>query len=136
VASADEKLRLNLTTGASLVDMESGAVAMVAAAARVPFAVLRAICDPADRALPPAALVALDTAGRLAATRLAMSLLVNPRQVMALFGLARDATAARRALRARAMQFSPARRVPDRPVSDDPFPNDISSEEILSEGIL
>jgi adenosylhomocysteine nucleosidase len=136
VASADEKLRLNQETGASLVDMESGAVAVVAAAARVPFAVLRAICDPADRALPPAALVALDTAGRLAAARLAMAVLASPGQVMALFGLARDAAAARRALRTRAMQISPHRQVPDRLVRDDLFPDDIASEEILSEGIL
>ena len=135
VASADEKLRLNQETGASLVDMESGAVAVVAAAARVPFAVLRAICDPADRALPPAALVALDTAGRLAAARLVMSVLARPEQVMALFGLARDAAAARRALRARAMQISPARPRPDRLVPDELLPDDISSEDILSEGI-
>jgi hypothetical protein len=97
---------------------------------------LRAICDPADRALPPAALVALDTAGRLAAARLAMSVLASPGQLMALFGLARDASAARRALRARARQIAPGRSVPDRLIPDDLFPDDISSEEILSEGIL
>jgi adenosylhomocysteine nucleosidase len=136
VASADEKLRLKRETGASLVDMESGAVAMVAAAARVPFAVLRAICDPADRALPPAALVALDTAGRIAAARLAMSVLASPGQVMALFGLARDAAAARRALRARAKQISPDRSEPARPVPDDLFAADISSEEKFSEAIF
>jgi adenosylhomocysteine nucleosidase len=136
VASSDEKLRLNMETGASLVDMESGAVAMVAAAARVPFAVLRAICDPADRTLPPAALVALDTAGRVAAARLAMSVLASPGQVKALFGLARDAAAARRALRAWARRISPKRPTPERLVPDDLFPDDISSEEILSEGIL
>jgi adenosylhomocysteine nucleosidase len=136
VVSADEKLRLKHETGASLVDMESGAVALVAAAARVPFAVLRAICDPADRALPPAALVALDTAGRLAAARLAMSVLAHPGQVMALFGVARDALAARRALRARAKQISPAWPAPERLVSDRLLTADISSDDILSEGIL
>jgi adenosylhomocysteine nucleosidase len=107
IASPAEKRDLSQETGASLVDMESGAVAVVATEARVPFAVLRAICDPADRALPPAALVALDDAGRLGAARLAMSVLVNPGQLAALFGLARDAAAARRALRSRAMRIGP-----------------------------
>jgi adenosylhomocysteine nucleosidase len=107
VASADEKRHLNRETGAALVDMESGAVAAVAAEAGVPFAVLRAICDPAHRALPPAALVALDAAGRLAAAQLAMSILASPGQLGALLGLARDAAVARRALRSRAMRISP-----------------------------
>jgi adenosylhomocysteine nucleosidase len=135
VAFADEKRRLSQETGASLVDMESGAVAVVAAAARVPFAVLRAICDPADRALPPAALVALDGAGRLAAARLAMSVLASPVQVMALFGLARDAAAARRALRARAKLISPERPVADRLVPEELLADDIALEDILPEGI-
>jgi adenosylhomocysteine nucleosidase len=107
VVSADEKRHLNRETGAALVDMESGAVAAVASQSGVPFAVLRAICDPADRALPPAALVALDGAGRLAAARLAMSILANPGQLGALLGLARDAAMARKALRSRAMRISP-----------------------------
>ena len=100
-ASPAEKRRLHADTGAAVVDMESGAVAAVAEAAGVPFAVLRAICDPADRTLPPAALVALDRAGRIAWARIAMSVLVNPGQIGALAGLAREAAAARRALRSR-----------------------------------
>jgi adenosylhomocysteine nucleosidase len=107
VVSPGEKRQLNRETGASLVDMESGAVAAVAAEAGLPFAVLRAICDPADRELPPAALVALDSAGRLAAARLAMSILGSPGQMGALLGLARNAAAARRALRSRALRISP-----------------------------
>jgi adenosylhomocysteine nucleosidase len=107
VSSAAEKQHLGRETGASLVDMESGAVAAIASEAGIPFAVLRAICDPADRALPPAALVALDPKGRLTAARLAMSVLANPRQLWALMGLAWDAASARRALRSRAVLFDP-----------------------------
>lgn len=107
VASIDEKRRLNHETGAAAVDMESGALAAAALEARIPFAVVRAICDPANRALAPAALVALDTAGRLTVTRMAMSILISPRQVPSLLKLARDAAAARRALRSWVVQFSP-----------------------------
>jgi adenosylhomocysteine nucleosidase len=106
VVSIAEKRRLRRETGAAVVDMESGAVAAIAAAAGVAFAVLRAVCDPADRALPPAALVALDVAGRVAAARVAMSVLASPRQLGALCGLARDAALARRALRARALRMA------------------------------
>ena len=101
VVSSLEKQRLGSETGAAVVDMESGAVAATASALGMPFAVLRAICDPAAMALPPAALVALDTAGRIAPAPLAWSILTHPRQIGALVALARDAAAARRALSSR-----------------------------------
>jgi adenosylhomocysteine nucleosidase len=146
VVSSEEKHHLSQASGASLVDMESGAVAAGAAAAGVPFAVLRAICDPAHRTLPPAALVALDAAGRLLGARMAMSILMRPGQLAALFALARDASAARRALRARALRMSPDHSIPGRmPPESMPaagiFPEVISPdgilpEELLPEGIL
>lgn len=101
VGTAGEKQLLWQETGAAVVDRESGAVAAAAAAAGVPFAVLRAICDAADRDLPPAALVALDPAGRIALAQVARSVVTHPRQVPALVGLARNAMAARRTLRER-----------------------------------
>jgi adenosylhomocysteine nucleosidase len=101
IGSAMEKRRLGSETGAASVDMESGAVAAIASDSGVPFAVLRAICDPADRTLPPAALVALDPAGRIAPAQLAWSILSHPGQIGDLFALAWDAAAARRALRSR-----------------------------------
>jgi adenosylhomocysteine nucleosidase len=107
VVSTADKRRLSRETGAAVVDMESGAVAAIASAAGVPFAVVRAVCDPADRTLPPAALVALDGAGRMGAARMAMSVMANPGQLGALCGLARDAVMARRALRACALRLSP-----------------------------
>jgi adenosylhomocysteine nucleosidase len=95
------KRALFAATGAAAVDLESGAVARVATAHGLPFAVLRAVCDPADAALPPAALAALDGRGAIGFGRVLRSLAAQPGQIAALLALARNAAAARRALRAR-----------------------------------
>ena len=99
VAEAAEKARLFAMTGAIAIDLESGAVGRVAARHGLPFAVLRAICDPAGRTLPPAALVALDAAGAIGLLRVLASVARHPGQVPALIALGRDAAAARAALR-------------------------------------
>ncbi len=85
-------------TQAEAVDLESGAVADAARQANVPYAVLRAVCDPATRALPPAAVGALTAQGSIGLLRLVLSLIVHPRQIGALVALSRDARAARRSL--------------------------------------
>jgi len=97
--TAAEKAALHATTGADAIDLESGAVAEVAAAHGLPFAVLRAICDPAESTLPPAAIIALGDTGSIMLARVAGSLLRQPRQLPALLSLAGAAAAARRALR-------------------------------------
>jgi len=99
VTSAAAKAALFAATGAAAVDLESGAVARVAAAHGLPFTVLRAICDPAERDLPPAALIALDRHGAIGLARVLGSVLVHPGQLPALLALAADAAVARRALR-------------------------------------
>jgi adenosylhomocysteine nucleosidase len=99
VAGAAAKAALFAATGAAAVDLESGAVARVATEHGLPFAALRAICDPAERDLPPAALIALDRRGGIGLARVLWSVLVHPAQVPALLELAGDAAAARRALR-------------------------------------
>ena len=98
VASAPEKRRLWQETGAGAVDLESGAVAEVATAAALPFAVLRAICDPAGRDLPSAATGALDEQGRIAPLKMAGILARDPRQILGLVTLGQDVARARRAL--------------------------------------
>ena len=98
VADAETKRRLWEQTGASAVDTESGAVARVARRHGLPFAVLRAVCDPAERSLPPAALVALDRAGGIRILNVLASVAAAPSQIPALIQLARDAAIARRAL--------------------------------------
>ncbi len=61
--TSTEKAKLRAQSGAAAIDLESHIVAAAAARAGRPFLVLRAICDPADFALPPAASVGLDAAG-------------------------------------------------------------------------
>jgi adenosylhomocysteine nucleosidase len=97
VATRAEKARAWIETGALAVDLESAVVARAAAAAGIPFLVLRAIADPASRHLPPAALLPLAHDGRPALSRITASVLRNPGQLRGLVGLAREA---RRALAA------------------------------------
>ena len=98
VATQAAKRALFEAGGAVAVDLESGMVALVAARHGLPFAVLRAVCDPADTTLPPAALLALNPAGAIGAWRVAASVLAVPGQLPALLRLARDAARARAAL--------------------------------------
>jgi len=109
VATTAEKQRLYQTTGAAAVDLETGIVARTAASHGIPFAVLRAICDPAERALPPAALTALDARGVIGTWRVLASVAAHPGQLPALLALAADAAAARRSLVARVKQIALAR---------------------------
>ncbi|MBV8458420.1 MAG: hypothetical protein JO122_17600 [Acetobacteraceae bacterium] len=98
IATAQAKQHLHVETGCAAVDMESGAVAEAATAAAIPFAVLRAICDPAERTVPPAALIALDARGVINLRRIAISVARDPTQIPSLLALARDGTRARRTL--------------------------------------
>jgi adenosylhomocysteine nucleosidase len=94
IATAAAKADLWHRTGAVAADIETGAVA----AAGLPFAVLRVVCDPAERDLPPAAITALDAAGRIKPLALAWSLIRWPGQIGSLMKLGGDAAAARRTL--------------------------------------
>ncbi len=99
----EAKMTLYASTGASAIDLESAAVAGVALANGLKFAVLRAVADPAGRHLPPAALLALGADGRIAVGRVMQSVLRQPAQIPHLLSLAREAAAARRTLQ-RALQ--------------------------------
>lgn len=105
VARAAAKHQLWRTTGAAAVDLESGAVARVAARHELPFAVLRAICDPAGRNLPRAALTALDATGRVRKLRVLLALLLRPASLPGLLALAADTALARHALADRAKRI-------------------------------
>jgi adenosylhomocysteine nucleosidase len=104
VATVAQKAMLWSETRAACVDLESGAVALVARRHRLPFGALRAICDPASRALPPAATDAL-VDGSIQLGRVLRSLLRQPGQLPALMKLARDARLARLALQS--VQLAP-----------------------------
>lgn len=97
LASVHAKARA-FQAGSHAVDLESAAVARAAARNGLPFAVLRAVCDPAHRALPHAALAALDAQGRIGFLRVALAALAHPMELPALLALARDAARARRQL--------------------------------------
>jgi adenosylhomocysteine nucleosidase len=112
VASAEEKRRFRDRTGAAAVDLESGAVARLAALHGLPFAVLRAICDPANGTLPPAVAAALDARGAVHVWRVLGSVTAQPRQIPALLALAANAVAARRSLLGRVRLLA---RAPPRP---------------------
>ncbi len=107
VATAAAKHALWSDTGALAADIESGAVAMAASQAGLPFATLRAICDPAQRDLPHAARTALDDAGRIRPLRLVRSLMQRPGQIGALIQLGQDAALARRALLTQVARIGP-----------------------------
>ena len=98
VATASAKASMHALTGAVAVDLESAAVARVAQRHGLPFAILRAICDPASRDLPSAALAALDAEGRIGAWRVGTAVLARPWQIPALIRLGDDAARARHAL--------------------------------------
>jgi adenosylhomocysteine nucleosidase len=107
VANIADKRRLHEQTSASAVDLESGAVARVAAEYGIPFAVMRAICDPAGCALPSVTLTALDARGGISLWRVFAALAAQPGQLPALLTLAADAARARRSLVARVKQIMP-----------------------------
>ena len=91
VASIAEKAELRQRTGAIAVDLESYSVARLARWFGVPFAVVRAVSDAADRALPPAAQVGLGADGRPAIGPVFASLRSNPWQIGALIRTALEA---------------------------------------------
>ena len=77
-------------TGALAVDMESHAVARVAAAQGLPFIALRAIADPVDRALPRAVQGIVGVDGRPRTAPLVLGLCRRPWELRALLVLNRD----------------------------------------------
>jgi adenosylhomocysteine nucleosidase len=98
VACTRAKRSLHERTGAIAVDTESHIAARIAAEHRLPFAAFRVVTDPCDRALPPAALVAIRPEGTVDVHAVLRSLIRHPRQLPTLWRLALDSWAARQAL--------------------------------------
>lgn len=99
VLTADDKARLRHATGAAVVDMESLIAGRFAAELGAPFAILRAVADPAERNLPPLAAKAIDAEGRIDAYAVVVGLARSPRQAAAIGRAARDSGAAFASLR-------------------------------------
>ncbi|MDE7547480.1 hypothetical protein PY793_05705 [Acetobacter fabarum] len=98
VLQAQHKAELFASTQCASLDMESGFLARVAHEADLPFAVLRVICDPATRSLPPVTACVLSPDGGLQIGLLLRSLLRHPSQITGLISLGRDAGLARKAM--------------------------------------
>jgi len=98
VTDGAAKRALHETTGAAAVDMESHIAARLATENGLPFVAFRVIVDPAARALPSAALVALQPDGGVAAAAVLTSVAQRPGQIFQLIRLALDMRAAKRAL--------------------------------------
>ena len=90
ISTIEEKRQLEGATGAAAVDMESQAVARIAARNAVPFLVVRAIADPANVALPPWLTNCIDSDGETRLSSVLGALRRRPQDVLPLFGIARQ----------------------------------------------
>ena len=106
VAGSADKLAIHQSSGANALDMESGAIAKVAAEANLPFLVLRAIADPAGMSLPQAVVHALDAQGRVQLGKLLRFLLTHPWELPGLMRLGWHFHAAQRTLKIVAKQIN------------------------------
>jgi len=95
VSDPPDKRKLHAFTRAVAVDMESHLVARLADAHGL---AVRVIIDPAHRAVPPAALLAMAPGGSTDVSAMVQEILARPSQVSPLMRLAADAIVARAAL--------------------------------------
>ena len=86
------------SSGAAAVDMESAAVAQVAAEHRLPFIAVRVIVDTASDTLPRA-VVAASRAGKVRFSRLIAGLVMAPAEIAPLLRLSQRYRIAMRTLR-------------------------------------
>jgi len=98
VLTVADKTALHEAHGALAVDMESHIVARAAQAQGIPFAALRVVIDPADRAVPPLAFAGMAADGSTDVRAVMFGLLKAPHQLGGLLRLGRDASLAKAAL--------------------------------------
>lgn len=94
IAATPEAKRVLYDGGASVVDMESGAMARACAKAGKPFAVLRAVADPAQRGLPKSVFVGLALDGSPRPWAVMGALLRRPWELPGLIRVGLDSRAA------------------------------------------
>jgi hopanoid-associated phosphorylase len=95
-----DKAKLRAQGGAVLADMESHVAARLAAARKLPFAVVRVVSDTAGFSLPSAVLAGLKPDGGMNLIGVLAALAANPGQLPALMRVGRDADQAFKALKA------------------------------------
>lgn len=81
VATAQDKRKLHETMGCDIVDMESQCMAEAASEAKVPFAVLRTVCDTSDHEVPPVVMASIAIDGSINALAALRNLVLNPLQI-------------------------------------------------------
>ncbi len=106
VTTLEAKAALFARHGAFAVDMESHAVAAAAKAAGLPFLVMRAVADPAERALPAWATSATGSDGRVKLGTAIMALCRRPWEIPAAMRLGAETRSALNAL-GRAVRLCP-----------------------------
>jgi hopanoid-associated phosphorylase len=103
----DEKFDLYEASGAIAVDMESGALAEACLARGIPFAILRAVADPAHRSIPLSALAGLEADGSLNPMAVLKALSRSPGDIPGLLRLAIENQKALGALRLASRRLGP-----------------------------
>ena len=122
VLTAVAKAELRRATGAAAVDMESLIAGQYALEQRIPFAILRAVADPAERDLPPLVLKAVDSDGGINTLAVIGELIRSPGQLAGL-----------RAARGRQRGRVPGAKPLSRP-SSGPFPRPRSGGSLRASG--
>ena len=98
VLTAGAKADLRRASGAAAVDMESLIAGQYALKQRIPFVILRAVADPAERDLPPVVSTAVGPDGGINARAVIRELIRSPGQLAGLGAAALDSRAAFKAL--------------------------------------
>jgi adenosylhomocysteine nucleosidase len=97
--TCSDKASLFRQSGALTVDMESAAVARMAAQANLPFFGLRAVCDPAGQSVPEQLYACLNPDGSIRLPTVMYSILLRPGLLKPMLGMGLAFSSARRALR-------------------------------------
>ncbi len=105
VATAEDKKQLHLKMNAIVVDMETIAIAKIAALNKLPFLAIRAIADPVDMDLPKAINHALNDEGNILLSKLLLFIVQHPAEIPGLIKLGLHFHAAKKTLRITAQQL-------------------------------
>jgi len=98
IPTIDEKETLFRSTGCAIVDMESQCAAEVAAEAKIPYVVVRSVCDDSVMNVPPFVMAAITDEGSVSGVRALAHLALHPLQTADLFKVMRGTGKALRAL--------------------------------------
>lgn len=99
VPTAADKAALYKNNGAMIVDMESQCAAEIAAESKLPFAVIRAVCDGAEMNVPPVVMKVIAEDGSIHIPRAIMHLSLHPGEIPDLFHVMRGINRALAALK-------------------------------------